>query len=105
MKVKVKQRSDQPVLTQECIFFDSCCGACEWCKTNNYSEACVPLLQKRIEQLGERVKLEQKWNDHVMRQRTVLKAMEYEFWLLGEPPKILFWEWLAWRKAEPKMEG
>lgn len=100
MKVKVKQRSDPNAQLQECIFFDSCVGSCEWCKTNNYSEACVPLLQKEIENL----QLKQKRNDNVMHKRTVLKAKAYEFWLLGEPPKILFWEWLAWRKAEPKME-
>ena len=105
MKVKVKIRSDPNEQLQKCTFFDSCVGSCDWCKTHDYSEACVPMLQKRIEQLEERVALEQQFNDSVTHRRNVLKAIAYEHWLNGEPPRWLFWRWIAWRKAEPKMEG
>ena len=49
MKVKVKQRSDPNAQLQKCTFFDSCFGACDWCKTHDYSEACVPMLQQRTQ--------------------------------------------------------
>lgn len=40
-----------------CIFRGTCQGACEWCNTHSYSEACVPMLQLRVQQLTK--KLEQ----------------------------------------------
>ena len=39
---------------QPCPYRAECIGACEWCETNSYSEACVPLLQSRCKVLGER---------------------------------------------------
>lgn len=49
MKVKVKKRNDPNAQLQKCTFFDSCFGACDWCKTHDYSEACVPMLQQRTQ--------------------------------------------------------
>lgn len=49
MRVMVKKRSDPNAQLQKCTFFDSCVGSCEWCKTHDYSEACVPMLQQRTE--------------------------------------------------------
>lgn len=49
MKVKVKKRSDPTAQLQPCMFLDSCFGACDWCKTHDYSEACVPMLQQRTQ--------------------------------------------------------
>lgn len=45
MKVKVKVYNDPN--EPKCRYFESCFGACEWCKTHDYSEACVPMLQRR----------------------------------------------------------
>lgn len=49
MKVKVKKRNDPNAQLQPCMFFDSCFGACDWCRTHDYSEACVPMLQQRTQ--------------------------------------------------------
>lgn len=48
MKVKVKKRNDPNEQLKPCMFIDSCFGACVWCETHDYSEACVPMLQQRI---------------------------------------------------------
>lgn len=53
MKVKVKKRNDPNEQLQPCVFFDCCDDACDWCRTHDYSEACVPMLMKRV--------LQQKW--------------------------------------------
>lgn len=34
-----------------CIFRGVCQGDCEWCETHSYSEACVPMLQQRVQAL------------------------------------------------------
>lgn len=48
--VKVKRkRADPP---QQCVFLDNCVGACEWCETNDYSEACVPMQMYEIRRLN-----------------------------------------------------
>lgn len=49
MKVKVKKRNDPNAQLQPCVFFDCCDDACDWCKTHDYSEACVPMLQQRVQ--------------------------------------------------------
>jgi predicted nucleic acid-binding Zn-ribbon protein len=36
---------------EPCRFKDTCIGACEWCKSHDYSEACVPMLQAEIERI------------------------------------------------------
>lgn len=33
---------------EPCRFRDCCVGACEWCKSHDYSEACVPMLQETL---------------------------------------------------------
>ncbi len=48
--VRIKAR----VVPQPCQYRNRCVGACEWCETHDYSEACVPLLQARCKQLDER---------------------------------------------------
>lgn len=98
MKVKVKIRSDPDEQLQKCTFFDSCFGACDWCKTHDYSEACVPMLQKKVSEF-------ESIDATLKHRRNVLKAIAYEHWLHREPSRLLFWRWIAWRKNEPKMEG
>lgn len=48
--VRIKAR----VVADPCPYRETCCGACEWCETHSYSEACVPMLQARCNLLGER---------------------------------------------------
>lgn len=33
-----------------CRFQDICPDPCDWCKTHDYSEACVPMLQKKVQE-------------------------------------------------------
>lgn len=56
MKVKVKKHNDPNEQLQKCLFFACCDGACEWCETQDYSEACVPMLHQRI--AAQRVAIE-----------------------------------------------
>ena len=44
--VKVRTTKQKP-----CTFLDSCPSPCDWCKTHDYSEACVPMLIKRVKEL------------------------------------------------------
>ena len=37
------------VVPQPCIFLDKCQGACDWCKTHMYTEACVGMLQHQCD--------------------------------------------------------
>lgn len=39
------------VVPQPCRYRDTCHGSCDWCKTHDYSEACVPMLQARVQLL------------------------------------------------------
>lgn len=48
-KIRVKAR----VVPQPCMFRDTCSGACEWCETHIYSEACVPFLQREVRKQQE----------------------------------------------------
>lgn len=45
-KIRIKAR----VVPQPCIYRNTCCGACDWCKTHSYSEACVPMLQRQVQE-------------------------------------------------------
>ena len=47
MKIRIKAK----VVPQPCTFRERCQGACDWCKTHDYSEACVPMLQEEIKLL------------------------------------------------------
>lgn len=38
---------------EPCRFKDTCIGACDWCKSHDYSEACVPMLQKRLKDITQ----------------------------------------------------
>lgn len=49
IRIKVKQQ-------QPCTFRASCQGACEWCNTNQYTEACVPLLQAAVADRNKTIK-------------------------------------------------
>lgn len=33
---------------EPCRFRDTCIGACDWCESHDYSEACVPMLQAEV---------------------------------------------------------
>ena len=46
-RIRIKAR----VVPQPCIYLHICQGACEWCKTHMYTEACVSFLQKQCNSL------------------------------------------------------
>jgi hypothetical protein len=50
LKIRIKAR----VVADPCPYRETCCGACAWCETHSYSEACVPMLQKEIRDHGRR---------------------------------------------------
>ena len=55
--IRIKAR----VAPKPCIFIDYCIGACEWCESHEYSEACVPMLQKKVlDQRRDLIGLEKK---------------------------------------------
>ena len=33
---------------EPCRYKDTCIGACDWCESHDYSDACVPMLQERL---------------------------------------------------------
>ena len=43
MIIRIKVKEKLP-----CIFCATCQGACEWCETHQYTEACVPFLQAKV---------------------------------------------------------
>lgn len=45
--IRIKAR----VVPRPCHYSTTCSGACEWCETHSYSEACVPLLQQEVQRL------------------------------------------------------
>lgn len=49
-KIRLKAR----VVPQPCMFRDTCSGACDWCNSHSYSEACVPMLQQQVHDLQKR---------------------------------------------------
>ena len=51
MIVRIKVKPALP-----CIFRASCQGACEWCETHQYTEACVPFLQAKVAELTKALK-------------------------------------------------
>ena len=55
-KIRIKAR----VVPQPCRYRDTCSGACDWCKTHDYSEACVPMLQKEV---ADRVHRQKCWQE------------------------------------------
>lgn len=44
-RIRLKAR----VVPQPCIFLDKCQGACDWCKTHMFTEACVGMLQHQCD--------------------------------------------------------
>lgn len=48
-RIRIKAR----IVAQPCMFRGKCYAACEWCDTHDYSEACVPMLQARIDLLQQ----------------------------------------------------
>ena len=50
-KYKIK-KIHAKVVPQPCPFRSYCPGACDWCETHDYSEACVPLLVQRVHNMN-----------------------------------------------------
>ena len=44
-RIRLKAR----VVPQPCMFRETCHGACEWCQTHSYTEACVGMLQHQCD--------------------------------------------------------
>jgi hypothetical protein len=76
MKVKVKKRNDPNEQLQPCAFIDLCFGACDWCETHDYSEACVPMLQERVNNQAMTIRAQQSVLDEIAKRSSSCKWCE-----------------------------
>lgn len=68
-KIRIKAR----VVPQPCPYSSKCSGACKWCETHSYSEACVPMLQQVVQRKNNTIKELRESRTEYARENSILR--------------------------------